>query len=183
MLYLYVVRFLIQGTVSEYYELLAMKLGLLWIQSGYWLGNRTYGCRGCTHLIDAGGVAVKLAQSIWHSLWMQEVVSSSPISTNALMKFEVLEIPLDKELTANCLVETHTKLEELILAVMVLCMSWIGYSSPCGCSSPWLMVSHGMVCLGPQWSANICMYSVLRLHGIIKGFFFFLPWLHRDDIF
>ena len=31
----------------------------------------------------------------------------------------VLEIPLDKELTANCLVETRMKLEELILAVMV----------------------------------------------------------------
>ena len=25
-----------------------------------------------------------------------------------------------------------------------------------GWSSPWLMVLHGMVCLGPQWSANIC---------------------------
>ena len=36
-----------------------------------------------------------------------------------LWKLSVLEIPLDKELTANYLVETHTKLEELILAVMV----------------------------------------------------------------
>ena len=34
-------------------------------------------------------------------------------------------------------------------------MVWIGYSSPCGWSSPWLMVTHGMACLGPQWSANI----------------------------
>ena len=34
-------------------------------------------------------------------------------------KLSVLEIPLDKELTANRLVETHTKLEELILVVMV----------------------------------------------------------------
>ena len=31
----------------------------------------------------------------------------------------MLEIPLDKELTANFLVETRTKLEELILAAMV----------------------------------------------------------------
>ena len=31
----------------------------------------------------------------------------------------MLEIPLDKELTANCLVETRTKLEELIPAAMV----------------------------------------------------------------
>ena len=35
-------------------------------------------------------------------------------------KLSVLEIPVDKELTANCLVETHTKLRELILAAMVL---------------------------------------------------------------
>ena len=35
-------------------------------------------------------------------------------------------------------------------------MVFIGYSSPCGCSSPWLMVSHGMVYLEPKWSANIC---------------------------
>ena len=34
-------------------------------------------------------------------------------------KLSVLEIPLDKELTANCLVETCTKLEELIPAAMV----------------------------------------------------------------
>ena len=34
-------------------------------------------------------------------------------------KLSVLEIPLDKELTSNCLIETHTKLEELILAAMV----------------------------------------------------------------
>ena len=34
-------------------------------------------------------------------------------------KQSVLEIPLDKELTANCLVETRTKLEELIPASMV----------------------------------------------------------------
>ena len=31
----------------------------------------------------------------------------------------MLEIPLDKEFTANCLVETRTKLEELIPASMV----------------------------------------------------------------
>ena len=34
-------------------------------------------------------------------------------------KLSVLEIPLDKELTANCLVETRTKLKEPILAVKV----------------------------------------------------------------
>ena len=34
-------------------------------------------------------------------------------------KLSVLEIPLDNELTANCLLETRTKFEELILAAMV----------------------------------------------------------------
>ena len=63
--------------------------------------------------------AVKLAQSIRHSLWVQEVVSWSPISTSAYVKIEVLEIPLDNELTANCLVETCMKLEELIPVAMV----------------------------------------------------------------
>ena len=49
-------------------------------------------------------------------------------------------------LTANCLIETHTKLmgwSQLRWFNMI----WIGYSSPCGCSSPWSKVSHGMVCL------------------------------------
>ena len=40
-------------------------------------------------------------------------------SNQSSWKLSVLEIPLDKELTANCLVETRTKLEELILAAMV----------------------------------------------------------------
>ena len=35
-----------------------------------------------------------------------------------LWKFSEPEIPLDKELTAKCLVETRTKLEELIPAAM-----------------------------------------------------------------
>ena len=34
-------------------------------------------------------------------------------------KLSVLEIPFDKGLIANCLVETCTELEELILAAMV----------------------------------------------------------------
>ena len=37
-----------------------------------------------------------------------------------LWKLSVLEIPLDKELTAECRIETCAKLGELILAVMVL---------------------------------------------------------------
>ena len=36
-------------------------------------------------------------------------------------KLSSFEIPLDKELTANCLVVTRTKLGELILVAMVIC--------------------------------------------------------------
>ena len=38
-----------------------------------------------------------------------------------LVKLFVLEIPLGKEVTAYCLVETYTKLEELIPTAMVKC--------------------------------------------------------------
>ena len=38
-------------------------------------------------------------------------------------KLNVLEIPFDKELTSNCLVETCTKFEELTLAAMVLMLA------------------------------------------------------------
>ena len=34
-------------------------------------------------------------------------------------ELSMLETPLDKEPTANCLIETHTKLEELIPVAMV----------------------------------------------------------------
>ena len=45
------------------------------------------------------------------------VITILPIArNNALMK---IEIPLDKELTAKCLIETHTKLKGLIPAAMV----------------------------------------------------------------
>ena len=67
-------------------------------------------------------------------------------------------------------------------------MVWIGYSFPCGWSSPWLMVSQGLVCLGPQWSANICKVCWGRVelqsrgHSALKitcvfFFFFFLDML------
>ena len=52
---------------------------------------------------------------------VQEIMSSSPVSTNALVKMGVLEIPLDMEFTINGLKKTHTKLRELILATMVVC--------------------------------------------------------------
>ena len=42
------------------------------------------------------------------------------LSSNALVKIEcACNSILDKELIANCLLETHTKLEELIPAAMV----------------------------------------------------------------
>ena len=52
---------------------------------------------------------------------MHEVVGSSPVRSNALVKLSVLEIPLDKKLTDKCLMETRTKLEELIDVVVVQC--------------------------------------------------------------
>ena len=56
-------------------------------------------------------------------------------------KLSVLEIPLDKELTANCLVETRTKLQELILAVMVN-FGLNRVQLPLWLQQSWLMVSH-----------------------------------------
>ena len=58
-------------------------------------------------------VAIKLSKSVRRSFSVRDVASSSPVRSS------VPEIPLDKELTANCPVETHTKLEELILGAMV----------------------------------------------------------------
>ena len=59
--------------------------------------------------------AVKLALWIRHSLDCKML----RVSCNALVKFSVPEIPLKRELTANCPVETHSKLRKLIPAVMV----------------------------------------------------------------
>ena len=99
-------------------------------------------------------------------------------------KLSVVEIPLVKELTANCLVETRTNLEELVPAAMVK-YGLNREQLPCGWRSPWLMVSHGMVCLGPRWSANICKvcwgrvelqsrgHSALKITCVFFFFFFF----------
>ena len=100
----------------------------------------------------ANFLAVKLTQSVRRSL---SVRVPSPVRSNALVKLSVLEILLDKELTVNCLVETRTKLKELIPAAMVNYGLNRVQRSPCGCSSPWLVVSLGMVYFGPQWSAKI----------------------------
>ena len=82
-------------------------------------------------------------------------------------KKSVLEIPLDKELNANCLLETRTKLGELIPAAMV------DYGLK--------MVSHDMVNFGPQKSANffkVCWGRVEYqagggVHLNLRFFFFF----------
>ena len=66
-----------------------------------------------------------------------------------LWKLSVLEIPLDKILTANCLVETRTKLEELIPAAIVKYgLNRVQLLLVVAAVSD-LVVSHGMVCLGP----------------------------------
>ena len=45
--------------------------------------------------------------------------SRVPSAPMLLLKSSVPEITLDKKLTANCLIETHTKLQELIPALLV----------------------------------------------------------------
>ena len=83
------------------------------------------------------------------ALVLREVASSSPVSTNTLMKLSVLEIPLNKELTTNCLSETRTKLEELISAAMFK-YGFKKVQLPLWLQQSLFNVSHGMVCLGPQ---------------------------------
>ena len=66
----------------------------------------------------------------------------------------MLEIPLDKELTDNCLVETCTKLKELIPAVVVK-YGLITVQPPChacGCSSPvkWYFMEWCILCHSGQ---------------------------------
>ena len=52
--------------------------------------------------------------------WYKKGLTTRVLSLPMLSwKLSALEIPLDKELTANCLVETRTKLEEPIPAVKV----------------------------------------------------------------
>ena len=76
----------------------------------------------CLH-VPQKGILIKLlihrCQSIHACFgclkWWVQVLSVPMLS----WILSVLEIPLNKELTANCGVETCTKLEELILAVMV----------------------------------------------------------------
>ena len=57
----------------------------------------------------------------------------------------MLEIPLDKELTANCLVETRTKLGELIRAAMV--HMWADQGS-----APLEVAAEPEMMLGVEWS-------------------------------
>ena len=93
----------------------------------------------------------------------------------------MLEIPLDKELTANCLVETFMKLEELIPAAMVD-YGMIRVQFALWLYQSLLIVSHGMVCLGPQWSAKICKCAETmwnyKVMGVVylksPAFFFFI---------
>ena len=70
-------------------------------------------------------------------------------------KLSVLEIPSDNELTADCLVETRTKLEELIPTAKVdFCLNRV--QPLVVAAGPGNMVPNGLVYFGPQLSANIC---------------------------
>ena len=70
---------------------------------------------------------------------MQEVVNSSPFSNNAFVKIGCGWIPLDKEFTANCLIELVQNSRSWS-RLRWLSMDRQGYSSPCGCISPSLIV-------------------------------------------
>ena len=63
------------------------------------------------YVVKLTAKSVKLVQLIQRSL-VREVASLSPVSTKLMLlgKLSVLEIPFDKELTANCPIETHMKL-------------------------------------------------------------------------
>ena len=62
----------------------------------------------------------------WQCVNVQCSVPSVPMLS---WKLSMLEIPLDKELTANCLVETRTKLKELIPDAMVIYgLNWVQLS-------------------------------------------------------
>ena len=81
-------------------------------------------------------------------------------------KLSVLEIPLDKELTANCLVETRMKLKELIPVAMVkyglnrvqlnlwLQQSLINGFSWCGLSWAKVVSEHLLSVLRPRLITN-----------------------------
>ena len=84
-----------------------------------------------------------------------------------LLKVSVLEIPLEKELTANCLVETCTKLEELIKAAIVK-YGLYRVQLPL-----WLQQSliNGFSWYGLSWTTVVSEYlqSVPRPHEITKS--------------
>ena len=84
-----------------------------------------------------------------------------------LWKLSVREFPLDKELTADCLVETRTKLEELIPAAMVK------YGLNRVQLSLWLQQSliNGFPWYGLSWAIRVSehLQNVLRLCGITKS--------------
>ena len=76
-------------------------------------------------------------------LWVR--VPSVPMLS---WKLRVLEIPWDKELTANCLVETRTKLEELIQAAMVAIWFKKGTTAPLRLQQS---LMHGFSWFGLSW--------------------------------
>ena len=105
------------------------------------------------------------------------------ISTNSLFRHTPV-YPLNKELAVNFLIETHTKLGELILAAMVLCglirelcLSGLLRSLFDG------LIGYGITWL--QWSANKSVLTPQRLQSqgdvvhykITCGVFFFFKYM------
>ena len=106
-------------------------------------------------------------------------------------KLSVLEIPLDKELTANCPVETRTKLKELILSAVVKCglnrvqlPLWLRQTLINGFSW-YIVLGHSgqrtsVKCVEAAWSNRAG--GIVHLKSPAFFFFFFQCYLTWEDI-
>ena len=79
------------------------------------------------NIVQKSGIAFKSSVTLAHIrrlLRVREVASSNPVSSNALVKFCVLEIPLDKELNAKCLVEIRVDLQSRGRSALKITCVW-----------------------------------------------------------
>ena len=119
----------------------------------------------CTYLWTFVGSEILYGWETSSRMILANVVLSEQMKKTLLQQCKLRSYPENRypssgwagyslELTANCLVETLSKIDELIVAVMVKC-ELTRYSYLCDCSSPCLMVFHGMVWYGMAWWAIV----------------------------
>ena len=137
-------------------------------------------------LVTFKKLIVRLTHSIQQLLWVWQITSLSTISSNALVKIECT-LYFRFPWTRNSLLIECIKYYRLVQnsrswsRLWWLNMVWIGYSFPCGCSSPWLMVCHGMVCVGPLaiqnltlvWAATPNVYESIHSFYLLHYLIFF----------